>query len=241
MRTIFLDTETTGIEKDDRLIQVAYKYQDWQGPTVVNELFKPEKAIEIQAMATHHITEKMVADKIPFKVSPTFQHLRLLFANPENVLVAHNAAFDVGMLNKEGIEVPNIICTYKVAAALDKAGVIESYSLQYLRYFLGLEIEGAAHDAFGDVLVLEGLFARLFAKMKETRDQGEVFTEMIKISSQPMLINRFHFGKYNGRTLEDISKTDAGYLRWLLEQKLAHPDGEEDWIFTLQHHLKKPV
>ena len=44
----------------------------------------------------------------------------------------------------------------------------EKYNLQYLRYLLELEVEAIAHDALGDVLVLEQLFERLFNKIKDT-------------------------------------------------------------------------
>jgi|SRR3990167_3883910 len=222
---IFLDTETTGKEKDDRLIQVAYKY----GSATVNELFKPPKKIEIEAMAVHHITEKMVSNQPTFKDSPTSKELATLLET--NILIAHNASFDVEMLKREGIEANKIICTRKVASALDVSGVIPSYALQYLRYFLDLDIEGMAHDALGDVLVLEKLFDRLSLKMSEEK--------MLEVSSQPMLIRQFRFGKYNGKSIEEVSKTDSNYLRWLLEQKSMKPEGEEDWIFTLHYYLNR--
>lgn len=59
---IFLDTETTGTDEDDRLCQLAYKTEDG---TVVNELFHPGKPISIDAMSIHHITNDMVKDKPP--------------------------------------------------------------------------------------------------------------------------------------------------------------------------------
>ena len=37
----------------------------------------------------------------------------------------------------------------KLARYLDKNGVIPKYNLQYLRYYLGLEIEAMPHDALG--------------------------------------------------------------------------------------------
>jgi len=54
---IFLDTETTGTGPDDRLCQIAFKADD--GPAIC-DLFNPGKPISIDAMAIHHITEKMV-------------------------------------------------------------------------------------------------------------------------------------------------------------------------------------
>lgn len=232
MKYIFLDTETTGKEKDDCLIQIAYKSNE----IVVNELFKPTKKIEIEAMAVHHITEKMVMDKPLFKNSKVYEAIEMLL--DENILIAHNASFDVDMLKREDIETKNVICTRKVASVLDTNGSIGSYGLQYLRYYLDLDVEGIAHDALGDVLVLEKLFHRLLSKMKVAMNEEDAIAEMLKISSQPMLIRQFKFGKHNGKTVKEILETNRDYLQWLLEQKLAKPDGEEDWIFTLQHYLQ---
>jgi DNA polymerase III epsilon subunit-like protein len=93
---IFLDTETTGNGLDDRLCQIAFKPEN--GPAVF-ELFNPGKPISIDAMAVHHITEKMVADKPPFMGSETCDKLRELVSDEKNVIVAHNAQFDMTMLH----------------------------------------------------------------------------------------------------------------------------------------------
>ena len=63
---IFRDTETTGTGPDDRLCQIAFKPEV---SPAISELFNPGKPISIDAMAIHHITNKMVEDKPPFKGS----------------------------------------------------------------------------------------------------------------------------------------------------------------------------
>ena len=56
---VFLDTETTGTDEDDRLCQIAFKTE--AGLIVnVNKLFNPGKPISIEAMSIHHITSEMV-------------------------------------------------------------------------------------------------------------------------------------------------------------------------------------
>ena len=79
-------------------------------------------------------------------------------------MVAHNAAFDVDMLKKEGIEPKSVICTLKLARYFDKEGMIPKYGLQYLRYYLKLNVDAIPHTALGDILVLEALFNRIHAK-----------------------------------------------------------------------------
>jgi len=240
---VFLDTETTGLDNEDRLCQVAYKTSN---KIIVNELFKPPLPIKIGAMAIHHITNKMVEDKPVFIDSKVHKDMINLFTSDFTVLIAHNAKYDVGMLKKEGMEIKNIICTLKLARYLDNNVVIESYSLQYLRYLLELEVEATAHDALGDILVLEKLFERLVIKMQKRKKDSlisidDVIDEMIKISSVPILIRKFPFGKYKGKKLEDIVQTDRGYLEWLHGQKINEEEKDEDWIYTLKYYLKLPI
>jgi len=199
---IFLDTETTGTEKDDRLCQLAYKLETGE---IVNELFKPPLPIEIEAMSVHHITNEMVADKPAFKDSPEYQKLAALLNDDKNILVAHNAKFDADMLVKEGVHPKRIICTLKLARHLDSEGKIPRYSLQYLRYFLGIKIEATAHDALGDILILEKLFERLFAKMSKDIGPAAVENKMVDISSKPVLLSRMYFGKHKGVRFRDIN------------------------------------
>ena len=109
---IFLDTETTGNGPDDRLCQIAFKPE---GGQAVCELFNPGKPISIDAMAIHHITEKMVADKPPFQESDAYAKLKELVSDINNVIVGHNAKFDMQMLDREGISTQRVICTIKLA------------------------------------------------------------------------------------------------------------------------------
>ena len=106
---IFLDTETTGTEKGDRLCQLAYKLETGK---IVNQLFKPPLPIAIVPMCVHHITNEMVENKPAFNGSNDHQKLVNLLNDDKNILVAHNAKFDVNMLEKEGIHPKKVICTF---------------------------------------------------------------------------------------------------------------------------------
>jgi len=200
---IFLDTETTGNGPEDRLCQIAFKPE---GGQAVCDLFNPGKPISIDAMVIHHITEKMVRDKPPFKESDAYAKLLELVSDINNVIVAHNAQFDMQMLDREGIYTQRTICTLKLARYLDKNGVIPKYNLQYLRYFLGLEIEAKAHDALGDILVLEGLFSRLNTKFQKNDKLIDPVQEMINISFNPVLIARMPYGKNKGVLFSEVPR-----------------------------------
>jgi exodeoxyribonuclease X len=126
MHLVFFDTETTGNGEHDRLCQLAIKSRGVDAP-ILNELYKPPLPIPVESMAIHHITERMVADKPAFVDASAYAPTKSLFENPDTVAVAHNAAFDISMLAREGITPARTICTYKVANALDPNDLIPNF------------------------------------------------------------------------------------------------------------------
>ena len=223
---IFLDTETTGTGPADRLCQIAFKTENGDA---VNKLFNPGMPISIDAMTVHHITNEMVRDKPTFRDSNTWSKLRDFVNSDDYVMVAHNAAFDIDMLKKEGIEPKNVICTLKLARYFDKEGVIPKYGLQYLRYYLKLNVDATPHTALGDILVLEALFNRIYAKaVIEFGD--DTVAKMIEVSKNPVLYRRMPFGKHKGMKMEVVP---MDYLQWL-----SGTDLEEDLRYTIEHHLR---
>src|SRR3990167_7238 len=240
-KIIFFDTETTGNTEKDFLCQIAYKTdsENFVG------LYKPPIKVPAEASAVHHITNKILEDKPAFKESNDFLKIKELFENKNAVLVAHNAPFDLMIIKKEDIVPANFICTLRLARYLDPDEKIEKYNLQYLRYFLDIEIDATAHDALGDVLVLEKLFERLKNKIMSaptleevgvpTASVGKELTEteaidkMIEISSHPSLLRTFNFGKHVGKKIEEVLQTNRDYLEWLLAEKLKSDQEDEDW------------
>ncbi len=221
---LFLDTESTGNEPaKDRLVQVCYKI----GEEITVEYFKPSLPVSVKAMSITHITNKFLADKEPFEGSRFKEDLEKLLK--DHIMVAHSALFDIAMLKNEGVKVGQFIDTLRVARYLDPECKIPEHNLQFLRYYLDLDVPGTAHDAEGDVKVLEALFKRLNAKLS--------VEEMVEISSKPTLFKYMIFGKYKGKSLQEIANTDRRYLEWLLAQK-QESENEEDWIFTLEHYLR---
>ncbi len=243
-KIIFFDTETTGVDATDYLCQIAYKIypgQDGGGGDIFMGLYKPPVPIPPGASAVHHITNEMVKDKPLFTASPDFEVIKKLFEDENSTVVAHNMSFDYDMIKKEGIELKNTICTLRVARYLDKDAKLAKHNLQFLRYALGIEVEATAHDALGDVMVLEQLYHRLLKKVmsEENIDEDAAIVRMIEISSHPSLMRMFSFGKHNGKKVEEVASIDRPYLVWLLTQKEMKSQGEEDWIYTLKHFLGK--
>lgn len=231
---IFLDTETTGNDiLKDRLCQICYKTSDG----FHKGYFKPPVPVSVKAMSITNITNKMLQDKEAFKDSAMKKDLEARLA--DGILVAHNAKFDCAMLEAEGMKISRRICTFRLARHLDPENKIPEYNLSYLRYYYDLDVKDAfAHDAEGDVKVLIAVFEKLlFEMIKDGLNEEKATLEMIDVSSRPTLFKLFNFGKYKDKKIEEVAKTDRGYLQWMLDRKLEEGGQDEDWIHTLQYYL----
>lgn len=235
MTILLLDTETTDID-NARLVQLAYK--NMATGAIVNEYFKPPVPISFGSMAVHHITNEMVADKPVFVQSAHFAQLADFLK--DGVVVAHNAPFDIQVLRNEGIIVPTHIDTLRVARHVLPTS---QHALQYLRYALGLKVAPVtAHDALGDILVLEALYEHLVKAVAEKyslTNGDEITKKMIALTRTPVLLTTLGFGKYRGKTYEEVAKFDPGYLEWLLgsESQKKVEDQNEELVYTLKHYL----
>jgi len=189
-------------------------------------------------MSVTNITNKMVENEEAFQGSDFAKELQELLN--ENILVAHNAKFDIAMLENDGLKVPNYICTLRLSRYLDEKAEIPEHNLQFLRYYYDVDMEVIAHSADGDVLVLEAVYEHIFNLAKEKSkiaDEGEIIKRMIAISKNPSLIRRFSFGKHIDKLVEDVAREDRGYLEWFLKTK-EEEGTDEDWIYTLKYFLK---
>lgn len=159
MKVFALDTETTGFGPC-RLVELAYK--DVDSPFGLFVQAKPPIPIEDQAAAVHGITNEMCADFPVFQEISAYGKIKEDLEN--NIVMAHSAVFDIGVLAREGIFVKHFIDTRKVAQRLYKHA--PNHKLQTLREYLKLEVNGQAHSARGDVEVLEALYKQMRSDME---------------------------------------------------------------------------
>ena len=188
-------------------------------------------------MAVHHITNEMVADREVFVNSKAREDLIKLLS--DHVVVAHNAGFDIQILKNEGVEVGEYIDTLRVARHLLDS---ESYGLQYLRYSLNLKVEADAHDAWGDILVLEALFTylqKVIMRDFNISSDKDVLAKMLELTKTPVLLEVIVFGKYKGWEFSKIALEDRGYLEWLYksESEKSELEQNEELVYTLRHYL----
>ncbi len=240
---ILFDTETTGNGEEDRVIQVgAFVVHDKEKIEVIDELCYSEHPISLEAMEVHHITPEMIESKPPFKET-RFAETIERYNVPENFLIAHNIAFDLGMIRKEGFEnrytlIDTVRCAKHLFADLPY------YRLQYLRYALGLykiEAEEAeklgvsiqAHDAIGDVLVLKLLLSKLVAAARERFEGEHPMATLVRLTQTPVLMTHLRFGKYKDRKIEEIARLDPDYLHWMRK----NIDLDEDMAYSIDYYL----
>ena len=223
---IILDTETTGAGENDRIIQLGYMVLDPGATTEVhNEFCSSEVPIAFGAMEVHNITPDMIEGKPPCTETAAYRRLCEL-NTPDNYMIIHNAPFDIGMLEKEGFALQmKLIDTLRCARHVFADE--EAHRLQYFRYRLGLYKEEAkeaealgveikAHDAIGDVLTLKLFLSELRKAVQEQFPGENPVEKMVELTTQPIFVKTFRFGKYKGRDLSEVALEDAGYLRWML-------------------------
>jgi DNA polymerase-3 subunit epsilon/exodeoxyribonuclease X len=223
---ILLDTETTGAGEEDRIIQLGFMVLDGKSVEVYNDLCLAPIPIGYGAMEVHGITPEMIEGKPLCSETRAFQTLSDL-NSAENVLIIHNAPFDLGMLSKENFTSQmRLIDTLRCARHLFDDE--ESHRLQYFRYRFGLYkieqaeadtlgIEVKAHDAIGDVLVLKLFLTELRKRLQERFVGVNPIDKLVELTQTPVFYTRpLKFGKYKGKTLTEIAEADRGYLTWML-------------------------
>ncbi len=237
---VLFDTETTGTQEEDRIIQfggmiITNKNQ----PEIYDNLCTCDIDIKIDAMEIHNITPEMIVNKPIATQTPFYKRLEELNTN-ENYLIAHNIKFDLGMIEKEGFR-SNMKHIDTLRCARHIFEDMPYHRLQYLRYALELYkteqeeakklgIEIKAHDAIGDVLVMKLFLSKLVAKTKETYPNTNPMEKLVELTTTPVFVKTFKFGKYKGRTTSEIAQEDAGYLNWMRDNM---KDMDEDMRYTI--------
>ena len=91
---VFLDTETTGIGREDEIIEIAVV--DADGKLLVNSLIKPSKPIPSESTAIHGITNEMVQKSPAWPILwPTIRAYLL-----GKIVAAYNSDFDLRLMQQ---------------------------------------------------------------------------------------------------------------------------------------------
>ena len=150
-RVVALDLETTGLSStDDRIVELAaVSWQDGRETGAFAALVNPGRPMPPEVIAVHGITDAMVRDQPPIAdVLPAF----LDFCRADMV-VAHNAPFDLGFLRVECARCGLTLFTSKITdtcgLARQRMPGSQNYRLETLAAGLGRG-EKQAHRALQD-------------------------------------------------------------------------------------------
>lgn len=226
---IFIDLETTGLEKEDKIVSIGLVAVLGEETFQMYDMVNEGKKIPPKASSIHHITNEMLKGKPKVSESNAYKFLQ---ANnfETTTLVAHNIKFDIEKLLACGFHfLGKMIDTLRVTKHLIPE--CDGFSLQHLRYELKLykkEKEAlCAHHALGDAFVVKTLFDYLL--------EIAAIEKMYELSFKNVLIQKFKFGKYVGRYIEEIVMHDRGYLEWMLANIM---DLDEDLRYSINYYLQ---
>ncbi len=169
LREIVLDTETTGLDprKGDRLIEIGCVELVNRIPSgrEFHRFINPERDVPAEAQAVHGISTAFLLDK------PLFSAVAQEFLEfvGEDVLVIHNATFDMGFLNHElgrlgkgAIPMTRVVDTLQLARRKHPAG---PNSLDALCKRYGIDnSKRIKHGALMDSLLLAEVYIELLGE-----------------------------------------------------------------------------
>ena len=170
LRYVVFDLETTGLQptRGDRIIAIG-AVRVTEGRVDERDRFEsfcqPGRPIPPASTAIHGITDAMVAHAAPWPQVVAAFHAWV----GEDVLVAHNAAFDLTCLHaaeaQAGVRFNNpALCTMVLSRWLDPAE--RDHSLDAIAARHGIVI-ASRHDAFGDAVATAHLFVDMLRRAEE--------------------------------------------------------------------------
>lgn len=230
MRIRIVDTETCGVEAPDlQIVQIAAvdlvsnsqdgaKDSEWVIDNPRLWYINPGRLIPVEAMAVHHTTDAMVADKPAIDAVQSY-----IFNDEADSFISHNTTFDIKVLDAAGVRAMKPwACTYK-GAVVQWPGA-PSHKNQVLRYFLGLNLSRdlPVHNAYGDAIVTAHIAMRLLSELS--------LHNWLELSSRPVLLPRVHFGEHAKKSWSDVPQS---YLHWMIYKSKGEWD--PDVLFTAKH------
>lgn len=195
---IVIDTETTGLQKGARPVEIAYV--DVGGEKEYCERFNPGMAIDAQAAAITGIGYDQIKDC----------RMYTDFEMPDCQYIAgHNISYDVRILAEFNPAIDGIkqICT--LALSRHCWPHIPSHKLADMIELVQPGFSFDAHSALDDVKATRVLLLAIVDKLGlNTAD------ELFVASEKARVIKTMPFGKHRGVPMSSLPKS---YVRWALE------------------------
>lgn len=156
---VYLDTETTGLDKNAEIIEIAIV--DDAGQTLIDQLVRPSRTIPLDAIKIHGITDNMVATAKSWPVLwPTIRGLL-----QGKTIAIYNAEFDVRMMRQslERYRLPwreTLITRDVLDLFTNYRGALRRFRLDEAREWFQIPLQNA-HRAVDDALLLRAVLRRM--------------------------------------------------------------------------------
>ncbi|HET6722923.1 MAG TPA: 3'-5' exonuclease [Chitinophagaceae bacterium] len=223
----FIDLETTGVNlATDRIIEIAIVKVLPDGKrSAKRKLINPQMSIPKQSSDIHGITNEMVKD------APTFrevaQELKQMLDGCD--IAGYNSnRFDIPMLVEEFLRA-EVDFDMKGRRLIDVQNIFHKMEQRTLsaayKFYCNKALDGA-HSAEIDATATHEI---LIAQLERYPDLGTSVDSVLKlIGEEPIVdfarrfimengIEIFNFGKYKGRPVAEVLRTEPQYYDWMMK------------------------
>ena len=228
----FFDLESTGVDfVKDRIVEISILRMNIDGSKEIKtHKLNPTIPIPIESSKIHGIYDEDVI------TAPTFKEVaRELydFMNPCDLAGFNSNRFDVPMLLEEFIRV-GISFSIDNRALIDVHRIYTHFEKRTLeaayQFYCDKTLENA-HSAEADTnATYEVLIAQLDKYAPELKSDVKFLhdfsnEERFLDSGRRFIFTGgkacFNFGKYKGKTVEEVLRTDPGYYNWMMQGDFA--------------------
>src|ERR1700712_1543240 len=224
----FIDLETTGVSlSTDRIVELAIiRIQPDGSRQVKRKLINPQIPIPKQSTDIHGITNEMVKDAPTFKQSGN--EIKQFLENCD--LGGYNSnRFDIPMLMEEflraGMDVDlsnrRMIDVQHIFYTMEPRTLTAAYKFYCQKELI------SAHSAEADV---QATIDVLHAQVDRYKHLGNSIDSILGVIGEEKIVDYarrfgfddkgreiFNFGKYKGRAVADILKTEPQYYDWMMK------------------------
>lgn len=225
---VFFDLETTGINVSaDRIVELSYLKVFPNGNEESKTMrINPERPIPPESTAVHGITDADVEN------CPTFKEVaRTLAKEIEGCDIAgyNSNRFDVPLLVEEflraGVNIDlsrrKFIDVQTIFHKMEQRTLSAAY-----KFYCDAELEGA-HSADADTRATYEVLKAQLDRYPELKNDVSFLSEYSSHNRNVDFAGRivyndkgeevFNFGKYKGRIVSEVFKTDIGYYGWMMQ------------------------
>ena len=215
MSAYILDSETAGLA-DPQLVEAAWlKIGAIAGLPITGQFlnrYKPEKRIELGALATSHILDEELADCTP--------HDSFSMPADTQYIIGHNVDYDWRVIREPDVK---RICTKALSTMLWPLADSHSQSSMIYLHFRNqaTELLRNAHAALDDVKNCRKLLGVIIDALAAKRGYVvEDWEDLWLLSEEARVPTIISFGKHKGLAFADLP---GDYRSWLLKQDDVDP------------------